>query len=682
MHIGARTASASPSAPALLGRRLALAAADAILGCIAFAAAYLLAFDVVDPQFSIYVQQVLPLLPVVILIRGCMGIIWGVDPPAPAMLLPAARGTALRLLSAVAVGSALLATVGHSLWMLPTAYPVPRDAAGVALRIPWRIICIDAVLAVILMGALRTVDRQRLRRLARLGRRPVLVAGHEPMLSLAVGQLAASSPSPARQSWCPVAVMFWADEAATPHPQAAHTQASSWHGIPASAGGAPDLRRIVEFHRVGDVLLTFRDADPERLRTILAAFDDPQHPASPPRFHLMPDVASLLGDRSNAPQLPSTPAAAQLPSGTPRIRAVEFADLLRRPSAAPELPEVRSQLEGRTVLITGAGGSIGSELARRLIQHRPARLVLVGRGEHALFELECELQQQPGAGDVERSLRVVDIREAHAIGRVLHEYPPHVVFHAAANKHVPMMEQQPWAALLNNTLGTARLLQATRAAGVERLLLISTDKAVRPVSAMGISKRLAERVLWHEAHTTPPGRVLTAVRFGNVLGSRGSVAVILRRQIEAGGPVTITDPDMTRYFMSAGEAATLVLSAAALGHPGQLYLLDMGPPLRLGQLVRDMIRLHGRNPHEIPVVVTGPRPGERMHEEPLDDGLETQPTAHPSIRTMPHERVSHDGVEEMLRDLEDLEAGRWPTDALTPEALRQRLQHYLQITAE
>lgn len=317
------------------------------------------------------------------------------------------------------------------------------------------------------------------------------------------------------------------------------------------------------------------------------------------------------------------------------IRQVELDDLLGRDPVSLDTRVLDSLLSNRVVMITGAGGSIGSELVRQVVRFRPAKLVLVENGEFALYNIEQELKRSVPE---QRFVCVIgDVRDAGRMGHVLSAHAPQVVFHAAAYKHVPMMEDINAAeALANNVVGTATVGAAAIAAGVEKFVLISTDKAVNPTNVMGASKRLAEMVcqsLDAPSQSTSAGKTrFVTVRFGNVLGSTGSVIPKFREQIARGGPVTVTHPDIVRYFMSIPEAAQLVLQAGAMGTGGEIFVLDMGDPVKITDLAREMIRLSGFSEEEIRIEFTGLRPGEKLFEELLADSESTLPTPHAKLR--------------------------------------------------
>jgi FlaA1/EpsC-like NDP-sugar epimerase len=310
-----------------------------------------------------------------------------------------------------------------------------------------------------------------------------------------------------------------------------------------------------------------------------------------------------------------------------RVRRVQVADLLRRPTGVEHSAAVREIIENKTVVITGAGGSIGSELARQVFMIGPRRLVLVDRAESPLYLVQRELETRRGHGLGRGELRahLANVASRAAMDRLIATETPDIIFHAAAYKHVPMMEEHPSDAVHVNIGGTLSLLEAAVAAGVDRFVLVSTDKAVRPSNVMGASKRVAEMLVSDAARRT--GRPYVSVRFGNVLGSTGSVVPIFQEQLEKSEPLSITHPEMTRYFMTIPEASWLILDAAALGTNGDLFVLDMGEPIRIVDLARDLVRLAGRDPDTQPMDIVGIRPGEKLHEELFYDAERVEPTS-------------------------------------------------------
>jgi FlaA1/EpsC-like NDP-sugar epimerase len=309
-----------------------------------------------------------------------------------------------------------------------------------------------------------------------------------------------------------------------------------------------------------------------------------------------------------------------------RLREVDISDLLRRRAVNIE-QEASRYVQGRTVLITGAGGSIGFELCRQVAHDKPRALVLVGHGENSIFDAQARLRELFPSVRVQAVIG--DIRDRTRIFRIFDRLQPEIVLHAAAHKHVPLMEENPEEAISNNVLGTKNVVEAALAAGVSRFVLISSDKAVSPSSLMGASKRVAEAIVRDAADRA--SKPFVVVRFGNVLGSRGSVVPAFKRQIEAGGPVTITHPDMKRFFMTIPEAVHLVLQAGGMGRGGELFVLNMGEPLRIVQLAEDLIRLSGLDPADVPITFSGLRPGEKLEESLWEEGAAIHETSNPDL---------------------------------------------------
>jgi FlaA1/EpsC-like NDP-sugar epimerase len=350
------------------------------------------------------------------------------------------------------------------------------------------------------------------------------------------------------------------------------------------------------------------------------------------------------------------PSLRELATGRMRasdIRPVSLEDLLGREPARLDHASIDAMVEGKVVLVTGAGGSIGSEIARQVAARRPARILILDQCENLLYLIEQDLVEL-GFGALVTPL-VADVTDRPRMADILGKYRPDLVLHAAAHKHVPMMESQPGEAIKNNCLGTATVAQLASEAGVDRFVLISTDKAINPTNAMGASKRLAEIVV--QAQQGRPGNRtrFMAVRFGNVLGSSGSVIPTFRRQIAAGGPVTVTHPDVRRYFMTIPEAVGLVLQSAALGSGGEIFVLDMGEPLRILDVARDLVRLSGLRPDiDIEIRITGLRPGEKLFEELRHVGEEFSPTSHPRIARFLSQPMDHARLDDFLARVREL----------------------------
>ena len=368
------------------------------------------------------------------------------------------------------------------------------------------------------------------------------------------------------------------------------------------------------------------------------------------------------------------------------------ADLLGRPPVDLDTPELQRFLAGKRVMVTGAGGSIGSEICRQALRFCPQRLLLVERAEGALFEIDRELRHRWLGADVVPV--VADVCDGARVEQVFARERPHVVFHCAAHKHVPMMEANPGEAVKNNVFGTRTVADAAAAAGCHAFVLVSTDKAVNPSSVMGATKRVAELYVqslnYRSTGILPVADGLghgqdaratrfLAVRFGNVLGSSGSVVPIFQRQIEAGGPVTVTHPEMMRYFMTIPEASQLVMQAGAIGQGGEIFVLDMGRPVRILDLAEEMIRLAGKTPHdEIAIEFTGMRAGEKLFEELAADGEQTRPTSHPKIAVWQLPPARPDQIDAALARLAEVVDG--PRDAAV-SALMHAVNEYRPATA-
>ncbi len=378
------------------------------------------------------------------------------------------------------------------------------------------------------------------------------------------------------------------------------------HGVRV-AGGLRDLARVVRDYLADEVVIAIPTAPGPVVRQVT---DICRLSGIP--FRTMPGIYELIGGKV----------------GVSRLRDVDITDLLRREPARIDDEGVGRVLTGRRVLVTGAGGSIGLELCRQIARWRPAHLVLLGHGENSIFEALLELREDHP--EVPFLPVIADVRDVDRLRNIFEALRPEVVFHAAAHKHVPMMELNVEEAVTNNVLGTQSVVQAALAVGTERLVLISTDKAVQPLSVMGATKRLAEMVVRDAAARS--GRAFVIVRFGNVLGSRGSIVPIFKRQIARGGPVTVTHPEMERYFMTVPEAVHLVLQAASMGHGGETFVLRMGEPVRILDLAEDLIRLSGLEPgRDIEIVFTGVRPGEKLSEALWEEGVDYEPTQHPDV---------------------------------------------------
>jgi FlaA1/EpsC-like NDP-sugar epimerase len=358
-------------------------------------------------------------------------------------------------------------------------------------------------------------------------------------------------------------------------------------------GKIQDLPQVAERYRADEVLIAIPSAPGQLVRDVVSLAGRIQLP-----YRILPGVFDLISGRM-----------------IPQIREVDVEDLLRRDPIELNMGEIQSYLENNVVLVTGAGGSIGSEIIRQVARFKPKCLLLLGRGENSLYHIDRELGRN--WPELLWHNLIADVRDRDKLEYIFKTYQPTVVFHAAAHKHVPLMEDNPEEAILNNVLGTKHLVELSLAYGVKTLVNISTDKAVNPTSVMGASKRLAEYEVQLGAARAKTGRFVS-VRFGNVLGSRGSVVPLFREQIRSGGPITVTDPNMTRYFMTIPEASQLVLQAGGMEQNGAVYVLNMGEPVRIVDLAKDLIRLSGLEPEvDIQIVFSGVRPGEKLYEELL-----------------------------------------------------------------
>lgn len=400
------------------------------------------------------------------------------------------------------------------------------------------------------------------------------------------------------------------------------------HGVPV-VGRIEDIATLSRTLVAHEIIVAIPSASHTLKQRIISAAEGCKVP-----IKVLPSVKQLLAD----------------PAALRQIRPMSLEDLLQREPVQTDLQELHPLLEGKRVLVTGAGGSIGSELCRQIAQYRPALLVLFERYENGLHALDLELRAKFPLVKVVTT--VGDITVQDRITEVLAQTSPELVFHAAAHKHVPLMELNPKEAVRNNVLGTRTVAEAALAAGVERFVLISTDKAVNPTSVMGATKRVAEEFI---QSLNRKGRTkFTVVRFGNVLGSNGSVVPIFTEQIRNGGPVTVTHPHIKRFFMTIPEAVQLVLQASVLGHGEDVFVLDMGEQIKVAELAKNMIVLSGLVPdQDIRIVYTGLRPGEKLFEELFEESEQVEPTAHPKIQRAVRQGVSSfEGIEQSIMHLE------------------------------
>ena len=462
---------------------------------------------------------------------------------------------------------------------------------GGSYRIPRSIPLIDALLTLVLWGGVRLFARifseERVRSSGKGKMRRVLIAGAGDAGSMIAREMLR-------------------------HPEARMTPVGFVDDDPAKHGltfvgyrvfgPISSLPAVAEHLDVDEILIAIPSASGDAIRTILdmaAGLDIPAR--------IIPGIWEVLSGRVSISH----------------IRDVEVEDLLNRDPVKLDLDDIAQYVRDQVVMVTGAGGSIGSEIVRQLLAFSPRHLVLLGRGENSLFQMERAVMTERSF--FPHTLIVADVRNRERLEKIFRRFQPKVVFHAAAHKHVPLMEQNPEEAILNNVFGTANLAELALQYQTDVFVNISTDKAVNPTSIMGASKRVAEMVVRTAALAAGPGRSFVSVRFGNVLGSRGSVIPVFKEQIRRGGPVTVTHPEMTRYFMTIPEAAQLVMQAGGMKKNGSVFVLDMGEPVRIVDLATDLIRLSGFEPgREIDVVFTGIRQGEKLFEELLtaEEGTE------------------------------------------------------------
>ena len=409
-------------------------------------------------------------------------------------------------------------------------------------------------------------------------------------------------------------------------------------------GDIDSVGREVERRRIDEVMVRSGSLTGRRFRQVLEACTE-----AGSQVKVLPAIDELLAGHDNAMHV--------------KPRPVEIKDLLRREPVELDNAAVRHLVAGNTVMITGAGGSIGSEICRQVLRFNPKKLLLVERGENALFLLEqefCRYEPRPPFEPL-----IADITDVARMDQIMAAHRPEVVFHAAAHKHVPMMEWNPAEAIKNNCVGTKVLARLADRHGVREFVMISTDKAVNPTSVMGCSKLIAERFV--QALSSESKTKFLVVRFGNVLASNGSVVPIFEEQIRLGGPITITHPDICRYFMMIPEASQLVLQAAAMGNGGEIFVLDMGESVKIVDLARDLIALSGLGEDDIEIVFTGLRPGEKLYEELYFDDEQRVPTSHPKVFCALHRPTTLAAAEAVIDALADV------TDE-QPEVVKSKLR--------
>lgn len=493
------------------------------------------------------------------------------------------------------------------------------------------VLLLDALLAIVVIGALRSgwrfVREGGLPRIGTSGRVRALLVGVDD----ATVRLAITIHTDPRLPF-QIAGFLTTDRAIK--------KGTRFGQIPV-LGNIQDVRTIASAARTEIVLVTAGTITGTALRDLMEHCSE-----SDLVLKIVPPVGELLNGNDRVP-----------------IRDIDISDLLQRDPVQLDTESIGRLLTGRAVMVTGAGGSIGSEICRQLIKFRPSSLILVGRGENRIFFLERDLRDRDDAGVLHTA--IADITDEARMRQVFEQFHPEIVFHAAAHKHVPLMEQNVGEAIKNNVLGTKCVADLADEFGVKRFVMISTDKAVNPSSIMGVSKHIAERYVYTMSQESETRFMVT--RFGNVLGSSGSVVPIFQEQIRRGGPITVTHPDMTRFFMTIPEASQLVLQASAMGRGGEIFVLEMGRPVRIVDLAHDLVRLSGLPADAIDIVFSGIRPGEKLHEELYFETERMLETSHPKLHVAYHRPFSSDEVRRDIAVLEDLRHG--------PEGLIRRKLH-------
>jgi FlaA1/EpsC-like NDP-sugar epimerase len=423
------------------------------------------------------------------------------------------------------------------------------------------------------------------------------------------------------------------------------------HGV-LVRGITADLRFVAEKTKADEVLIAIPSASASEMRRMVLLCKQ-----SGLRYRTLPGYGELIGGRVSMKA----------------VREVAYRDLIGRETVKLDEQKIAGCLRGQQVLVTGAGGSIGAELCRQISRFEPKTIILIERAESSLYEIDLDLRKY--FKNIEIKPVLGDIRDRNHLRHVFEAFKPQTVFHAAAYKHVPMLEIQPWKALENNILGTLNLVDVCDEFEIERFVLVSTDKAVRAANVMGASKRVAEMIALNRNSCNTSRTQFMAVRFGNVVGSVGSVVPLFKKQIEEGGPVTVTHPEVTRYFMTIREAAQLILQAGAMGQGGEIFILDMGTPVKIVDMARDLIRLSGFEPDvDIRIEFIGLRPGEKLYEELITADENAQPTPHPKILMLTGSGCDLDLLNGKIRELSALAAAQ--DGALIRSKLREMVPDY------
>ncbi|WP_342473089.1 nucleoside-diphosphate sugar epimerase/dehydratase [Metasolibacillus sp. FSL H7-0170] len=397
-------------------------------------------------------------------------------------------------------------------------------------------------------------------------------------------------------------------------------------------GTIDDIAKIVEKKQIDEIIIAIPSLSKAGIKTI---YD--KCATANVKIKIMPKIEDVMTGKVSVNEL----------------RDVDINDLLGREEVKLDIIAISEKLTDKVILVTGAGGSIGSEICRQVMKFQPKKLLLLGHGENSIYNISMELQEKIESDSVIIPI-IADIQDRERIFEIVEQYKPHVIYHAAAHKHVPLMEYNPREAVKNNIFGTKNIAEAAHTYGVKRFVMISTDKAVNPPNVMGATKRIAEMVVQDLASRSKTN--FAAVRFGNVLGSRGSVVPRFTAQIAAGGPVTVTHPDMTRYFMTIPEASRLVLQAGALAKGGEVFVLDMGEPVKIVDLAKNVIRLSGFTEDEIQIEFTGIRPGEKMYEELLNPEEIQEENVYPKIHVGKANTLGNEELCLLLKTISELDS--------------------------
>ena len=583
---------------------------DIFLSLISVLASYLLRLELIV-IFPTYQYSLLWMLGIVVIIKPIVYYLFGIY---RRLWRYASTRELVLILAAVTTAS-----------MVVSAAMIGLFAARVFIGFPRSILVIDWLLSIALVGGLRFTFRLMAESTSSAAngvqqkphrRKRVLVIGAGDAGAMVVRELLKNP----QLNMKPVGFL---DDDPT-------KQNSQIHGVPVLAA-LDKIDQILETRHVDEVILAIPSAAGKVLREVTEITR--QRGVA---FRTMPGLYELLGGTVSVS----------------RLREVDISDLLRREPVQMDMNAIGNVLENKVVLVSGAGGSIGRELCRQIAQLHPAKILMLGHGENSIFEAFMLLKESFPA--LEIVPLIADVRDETRLNILFERWQPEVVFHTAAHKHVPLMETNIEEAITNNILGTRNLVQAALKADVDRLVMISTDKAIRPVSVMGGTKRIAEMLVLDAAKRFD--KAFTVVRFGNVLGSRGSVVPRFKRQIARGGPVTVTHPEMKRYFMTIPEAVHLVLQASAMSKGGENYVLDMGQQVKILDLAQDLIRLSGLEPgKDIEIVFSGIRPGEKLSEDLWDKGFSFSPTAHPDIHQVDSEDIlSHEELTAVVERLNKL----------------------------